>query len=107
MTREQALQLAGEFHQRLIPIYGERLKGVYLYGSCARGEADEDSDVDVAVVLVGPVDRWQESRRTSELIGELSLRETCVLMPFYLSEEEYRTAPYAIFRSIVREGVAV
>lgn len=107
MTREQALRLAGEFHQRLIPIYGERLKGVYLYGSCARDKADEDSDVDVAVVLAGPVDSWKESRRISELVGDLSLRETCVLMPFFLSGAEYQAAPYAIHRSIVREGVAV
>jgi len=105
MTREQALRLAREFHQRLRVLYGDRLKGVYLYGSHARGEGDEDSDIDVAVVLEGPVSLSQELRRTSELRAELSLRENCVLMPFFLSEEEYRTTPYAIHRSIVREGV--
>ena len=39
----------------LVRIYGERLRGVYLYGSHARGEATEDSDVDVLIVLDGPV----------------------------------------------------
>jgi predicted nucleotidyltransferase len=106
-TREEALRVVQEFRRRLASIYGQRLKGVYLYGSFARGQATEDSDVDVAVVLGGPVNRWAESRRTSDLIGELSLRENCVLMPFFLSEQEYRTAPYAIHRSIVREGVPV
>jgi len=106
-TREQVLELVHEFHERLAAIYGERLKGVYLYGSYARGDAREDSDIDVAVVLAGPVNRRQESRRTSELIADLSLRENCVLMPFFLSEREYRTGPYAVFRNIASEGVAV
>ncbi|HUT34397.1 MAG TPA: nucleotidyltransferase domain-containing protein [Planctomycetota bacterium] len=106
-TREQVLELVREFHGRLAAIYGERLKGVYLYGSYARGEATEDSDIDVAVVLAGPVSRAEEDKRTDDLIGDLSLREDCILMPLFLSEEEYAEAPYAVFRSIVREGVGV
>jgi antitoxin ChpS len=31
--------------------FGARLRGVYLFGSRARGDNDPDSDVDVAVVL--------------------------------------------------------
>jgi len=106
-TREEVIRLVQEFHEKLAAVYGDRLKGVYLFGSFARGDAREDSDIDVAVVLAGPVNRRQESRRNSELIADLSLRESCVLMPFFLSEEEYRAAPYAVFRDIVREGVAV
>ena len=61
--------------------------------------------MDVAVVLQGPVRLAEGIRRTSELRAELSLRENCVLMPFFLSEEDYRATPYSIHRSIVREGV--
>jgi type I restriction enzyme S subunit len=107
MTREEVLRLVREFRQRLVPLYGDRLKGVYLYGSYARGDAREDSDIDVAVVLEGPVRARQESRRTSDLVGDLSLRENCVLMPFFISDQEYRATPEAVHRSIVREGCLV
>jgi UTP:GlnB (protein PII) uridylyltransferase len=32
-------------------LYGDRLRQVLLYGSYARGEADEESDIDLLVVL--------------------------------------------------------
>lgn len=107
IPHEKVLAIVRELRERLAALYGERLKGVYLYGSYARGDAREDSDVDVAVVLAGPVNHWQEGSRTSAACSELSLRENCLLLPFFLSEEELREGPDAIHRSIVREGVAL
>jgi len=106
-TRREVLALVHEFRERLAALYGPRLKGVYLYGSYARGEADEDSDIDIATVLDGPVDRSEERWRTNDIASELSLREDCLLNTTFLSEDELRRPPYAIHRSIVREGVAV
>jgi len=105
LTREEVLGIVREFQRELAALYGDRLKGVYLYGSYARGDARWDSDIDVAVVLEGPVRRWDERRRTSKLISDLCLQENCILMPLFISEEEYRTTPYAVHRSIAREGV--
>ena len=48
---ERIRTLMGELKTGLQAIYGERLRGIYLYGSYARDEADEESDVDVLVVL--------------------------------------------------------
>ncbi|MCC6558809.1 MAG: nucleotidyltransferase domain-containing protein [Polyangiaceae bacterium] len=41
---------------RLRPIFGERLRELRLFGSYARGEAHEDSDVDVLVLVDGLTD---------------------------------------------------
>jgi len=107
MTHEQVMRLGREAREGLTAIYGDRLKRVYLFGSHARGDAREGSDIDVAVVLRGPVDRWEERDRTNDLLSELSLRDDCLLSAVFVSEEELRTAPYAIHRSILREGVLV
>ena len=32
-------------------VYGDKLMEVILYGSCARGEFDNESDVDVMILL--------------------------------------------------------
>lgn len=41
---------------RLRGIFGSRLRELRLFGSYARGEADEDSDVDVLVLVDGLAD---------------------------------------------------
>jgi predicted nucleotidyltransferase len=46
-------QLISEFRKGLEAIYGDRLRGMLLYGSYARGEEEDGSDVDVLVVLDG------------------------------------------------------
>ena len=66
----------------LLQHFGERLMGVLLYGSIARGDWDRDSDIDVLVVVRG----WEEKHgwdRTVELVAlENRLAET----------EEYKRA---------------
>lgn len=52
MERDQLLQRIKEYHQG---VYGDRLQGVVLYGSEPRGEAAPESDVDILVLIKGPV----------------------------------------------------
>jgi predicted nucleotidyltransferase len=44
------------YAERLRSIFGGRLRELRLFGSYARGEADEDSDVDVLVLVDGLTD---------------------------------------------------
>ena len=60
--------------QGLAEIYGDRLKGLYLFGSYARGEATEESDIDLLIVLDRVDNYSSEIERTSELVSRLSLR---------------------------------
>lgn len=107
MTRQEALDIVRQAREGLAKLYGDRLKAVYLFGSYARGDADEDSDIDVAVVLTGPVERWEERDRCNQLLTDLSLEHDCLLSAVHVSQEELLTGTYAIHRSIIREGVPV
>jgi predicted nucleotidyltransferase len=51
--------------------YGERLLGLYLFGSRARGDHTPESDVDVAVVLFdSKIDFWREKLALADLAYE-------------------------------------
>ena len=67
-------RLLSELHEGLCHLYDQRLRGLYLFGSCARGEQDDESDVDVIIVLDELVSYSAEIDRTSFLISDISLK---------------------------------
>jgi len=72
-TKQQALEIAGRAREDLERIYGERLRGVYLYGSAARDQLTPDSDIDIAIVLDKLTNRYAELKRTSKIGSDLTL----------------------------------
>lgn len=70
-------------------IYGERLRGVYLYGRRASGGAPPDSDVELAVVL-DRVDRYgEELDRTSAATASTSLDLGVIVSRVFVSETDW------------------
>jgi len=70
-------------------VYGDRLKGTYLFGSYARGEADQESDLDILIVL-DAFDRYaHEVQRTGALAADLSLKYGVTVSLVFLREHEW------------------
>lgn len=88
-------------------IYGTRLKQLLLYGSHARGDAEEYSDIDILVILEGNVNPGDEISRTGDAVAELSLRYNTVISCGFMGEEDFkiRNGPY--LRNIRKEGVFI
>jgi len=59
------------FRVALDAIYGDRIDRVVLFGSRARGDANDDSDYDIAVFLRDLTDRWRELDRLADLRHEM------------------------------------
>ncbi len=95
-----------EFTEKTEKLYGKRLKRIILYGSHARGQATQDSDIDLAIVLEGDVVAGKEIDRMIDIITEINLRY-CVLMSIYpVSEEDYNSIDSPLLLNIRKEGVA-
>jgi uncharacterized protein len=60
-------QVLQRFAKDVSEHYGPSFAGIYLYGSRARGEHDQESDADVAVVLSGDFEFWREAGVLSDL----------------------------------------
>jgi type I restriction enzyme S subunit len=79
----------GELKAGLQLVYGDRLKGTYLFGSYARGEADQESDLDILIVL-DAFDRYaHEVQRTGALAADLSLKYGVTVSLVFLREHEW------------------
>jgi uncharacterized protein len=65
--------ILSKFRQALTELYGERIERVVLFGSRARGDANRDSDYDVALFLKEPTDAWAEIDRLTDL--QLAMRD--------------------------------
>ena len=101
----KARSMLGELNRRVAMLYGERLRGVYLFGSYARNEAKEDSDVDVLIVLDRVDNYSREIDKTSELTSELSLEYGISLSRVFATEEQWRNRQTNFFLNLREEAV--
>jgi type I restriction enzyme S subunit len=97
--------LLHELKAGLQTLYGERLKGVYLYGSYARNEADEESDVDVLVVLDDFERYGAEVNRTSELGASLSLKYGVSISKVFLRKRNWLDGQTPFLANVREEAI--
>ena len=98
-------QVLEDFKKEIGELYGRRLKGIILYGSWARGEATEDSDIDILVVLGGRVVPGEEIDRMIDIITEMNLRYSVLLSVFPVSETDYYSLNSPLLLNVRRDGI--
>jgi predicted nucleotidyltransferase len=97
----------GELKRALAETYGPRLEGAFLYGSHARGDFREGSDVDVLVALEGDVAPSREIDRLSTVVHEIGLRHDLLIAVYPVSASWLRERKSPLFENVRREGVPV
>ncbi|MBF2056523.1 MAG: nucleotidyltransferase domain-containing protein [Cyanobacterium sp. T60_A2020_053] len=89
---------------QFIQIYNHRLTHLILFGSQARGDAQQYSDIDILVVLKGNVNCVEEIKSNSNLISNLCLDYDAVINCFYISESRLNEDSLFI-NNIKKEGL--
>lgn len=100
-------EIVAEFKRQLERLYGDELKSVILYGSFAREDATDDSDIDVAVVLRGEITPADEIDRMIDVITDMNLEHNVLLSVYPVSEGDYSSVNSPILMNLRREGVVV
>lgn len=96
-----------QFRQAIEKVYGKRLKRVILYGSRARNEATQDSDIDLAILLDGDVVPGKEIDRMIDVITEINLNYGVLISVYPVSERNYTSINSPLLLNIRREGIPV
>jgi hypothetical protein len=98
-----------EFKELLKAVHKDNLKAVILYGSMARGDFDDESDIDVLVVLNDISDYKKEFKRTFRAQRELEIKydDNIIISCVMAKSLDYETKYQPLYLNIHREGILV
>ncbi len=105
---EDRLQaVVGEYRHAVAELLGDTLDFVVLYGSRARGDAREDSDIDVSCVMKDTCDYGAQILIVGEVSAALSLKYDVVLSTSFVTREDHETRRSPFLTNVRRDAVAV
>jgi len=98
MDKEYALNIVKVYKKAI----SDRLSDakVYLYGSYSKGCANEDSDIDVAVVIPKINEDWLD---LSSFLWKTSWKINTLIEPVLLEENE----PSPLYDDVIRTGIRI
>ncbi|MEZ4888565.1 MAG: nucleotidyltransferase domain-containing protein [Chitinophagales bacterium] len=95
-----------DLKQSLQTLYGERLASLILFGSYARNEAREDSDIDILMVLnddeIAP---FTEIDKISDITFQLLLDKGKVIQVVPTNKDKYEHQLNPLYIQIRKQGI--
>jgi uncharacterized protein len=109
MTNLTAIQpTLDRFKKSAHEIYGDRLVKILLYGSYARGEQHEDSDIDLLVVLKDEtLDELKKDTRLFHLTHTIQMETGLFLSPIVKVESKFENDRTIFLHFVKKDSVQV
>ena len=105
----EVLEIMEELRSPLWKLYGPRFKGLVLYGSHARGDSEEGSDIDILILMDDQMDVHHEGPAISKLSRKLKDKycgDGVLLAPIVLNEGDYHRGKSPFYLNVKREGIS-
>lgn len=97
-----------EFSDQMRETYGDNLIKIILYGSKARGDSTQSSDIDLLIVLKKMGLRYNEIKRINIITSPLCLKYQVLISAFPVREEQVEQSNLTVFmENAIEEGVVL
>ena len=109
-TKNQLNEITQKVAQESKKIFGSSLNSVILFGSYARGDYDEDSDIDVLILVDLPSNELSNYRtHIDSLCGNLLLEYGIVVSAIEKDTETYHryASVLPFYKNIEKDGVKI
>jgi predicted nucleotidyltransferase len=101
-------QIADEYKAGLQDLYGNELAELILFGSYARGDNRDESDLDFAIVLRSSDTRPSaEIAKTSTIGSRLSLKYGIMISSLPTTLLKKQTSMQGIYQEIRKDGILI
>ena len=100
--------IAQAVKEQLQLLYGDRLAKVILYGSYARGDFHEESDIDFLVVLKDEeIATGKELFIIGDLLFKISLDNNIIISKHPTTLERLENSQFLFYKNVRREGIEI
>lgn len=109
-TSRQLYSITHDMVQEYRRVYGRAVEKILLYGSYARNEQDNESDVDIVAIVHGERNDLQELlKQVWDYSTDIGMENDVVISPSVIPYSEYekykRILPY--YMNIEKEGMKI
>ena len=107
-TQNELLQIVRQLRERLTQVFGDARFDVILFGSYARGDAEEGSDIDLMFLVDSSRQTIAEKHwQIGEAAAEVLLDHGIVVSPIVENRAYFHNNASVLpfFRNVQREGV--
>ena len=101
---DKILQLVRRIKNYLIERYGEKIRDVILYGSYAREQFTENSDIDILVLVDDTLSPFEVRKNISDLLLDILLDEGELVSVIVLPESFFENYNYPFMINVKKEG---
>ncbi len=106
-SKREINELLLRIKNHLVSTYKDEIKRIMLYGSFARGEATEKSDIDILVVVDDRIDPREVEEDLNDLLFDILLKKGELVSVIAVNESLFESYRAPLFLNVKEDGVAI
>ena len=109
-TKNELQQILNTVSEAYRSVYGDNIRRIVLYGSYARGDYTDSSDIDIAAIVDGERTALQSQlKKIWDISAELELEYETIISPTVIPSDEFENYKNDLvyYKNIWKEGIEV